>query len=515
MRNGDAQAAWAYHDATKHSVERLRNDPHHLDFATQPLPYKLYTDLEPQPLPRDWAAATMPALAAIAGAAPRPSGDVDLATLARLLLLSAGITRKVTYANGRETYFRAAACTGALYHVDLYVVCGALHGLAAGVYHFGPHDFSLRRLRAGDYRTVLARATAGETAVAAASAVLLSASTVWRNAWKYRARAYRHCFWDDGTLLANALAAAAAAELSAHVAVAFVDAVVERLLGIDGRREVALSLLALGTHDSAAAEREPELPALALATESADTPGIDYPEIATMHAASALHSEEEVRAWRAAAATLASQPGIPLADGGARIELRPTAALPEEPIDAVIQRRGSSRAFARTPITFAELSTMVVHATQGLDADFLPHPRAHLGDLYLIVHAVDGLAPGTYVHHREDQTLELLRSGDFRREAAFLDLGQELAGDASVNCYLLADLHRVLAALGARGYRAAQVEAAITGGRLYLGAYALRLGATGLTFFDDAVTEFFAPHAAGKSVMFLTAIGHTRSRTRP
>ena len=60
---------------------------------------------------------------------------------------------------------------------------------------------------------------------------------------------------------------------------------------------------------------------------------------------------------------------------------------------------------------------------------------------------------------------------------------------------------------GNRGYRGAQLEAAILGGRLYLAAYAQRLGASGLTFFDDDVTEFFSPHAAGKSVMFLIALG--------
>jgi hypothetical protein len=42
---------------------------------------------------------------------------------------------------------------------------------------------------------------------------------------------------------------------------------------------------------------------------------------------------------------------------------------------------------------------------------------------------------------------------------------------------------------------------------LYLAAYALGLGATGLTFFDDDVTDFFSPHASGKSVMFLVAAG--------
>ena len=85
---------------------------------------------------------------------------------------------------------------------------------------------------------------------------------------------------------------------------------------------------------------------------------------------------------------------------------------------------------------------------------------------------------------------------------------QELPVQASVNVYCLADLHSILARFGNRGYRAAQLEGGIIGGKLYLAAYAQRLGATGLTFYDDEVTAFFSPHAAGKSVMFLTAIGH-------
>src|SRR5207247_2278772 len=42
---------------------------------------------------------------------------------------------------------------------------------------------------------------------------------------------------------------------------------------------------------------------------------------------------------------------------------------------------------------------------------------------------------------------------------------------------------------------------------LYLTAYAQHLGATGLTFFDDDVIEFFSPHAKDKSAIFLLAIG--------
>jgi nitroreductase len=79
--------------------------------------------------------------------------------------------------------------------------------------------------------------------------------------------------------------------------------------------------------------------------------------------------------------------------------------------------------------------------------------------------------------------------------------------------YCLARLEPILARFGNRGYRAAQIEGGILGGKLYLAAYATGLGATGLTFYDDDVTEFFSPNAAGKSVMFLAAIGHPKKRS--
>jgi hypothetical protein len=104
--------------------------------------------------------------------------------------------------------------------------------------------------------------------------------------------------------------------------------------------------------------------------------------------------------------------------------------------------------------------------------------------------------------------LELLTEGDFRRASGRLGLSQQLPADAAVNIYCLASLLPILTRFGNRGYRAAQLEGGITGGRIYLAAYAQHFGATGLTFLDDEVTDFFSPHAAGKAVLFLTALGH-------
>ena len=109
------------------------------------------------------------------------------------------------------------------------------------------------------------------------------------------------------------------------------------------------------------------------------------------------------------------------------------------------------------------------------------------------------------VDWRDEPQLPFL--GVFRREARYLGLEQDLPGDASAAVFFLADLNAVLERWGNRGYRAVQLEAGILGGRLYLSAYAQRLGATGLTFYDDDVTAFFSPHAQGKSAIFLMALG--------
>ena len=514
MKNRETEATWAYHDGTKHSYQSIRTNPHYLDWENQPIPFKIYSGLEPIPLRHQLSSSGMPALAAIgtAVASDKESVAPTSQALAEILFLSAGVTRRRSYPGG-EMLFRAAACTGALYHIDIYLACGDLEDLEAGVYHFSPHDFALRRLRQGDHRAVLARASGNEPSVVTAPVTLVCASTYWRNAWKYQARAYRHCYWDNGTILANLLAAAGARQLPAKVVVGFVDGAVSTLLGLDAKREAPLSLVALGHTTAHAPGPLPTVEPLALETVPLSKSESDYPAMRAMHDASSLESEEEVTAWRGEAR---QRDGRRKDEGGkeARVfSLQPLRddEIPQDKIEEVIIRRGSTRQFARESITFAQLSTMLDRATRGIPADFLNSGES-LNDLYLIVHAVDDLPPGAYYFRRDQGVLQSLKEGLFRREAGNLGLGQEIPADCSVNVYFLADLKRALARFGNRGYRTAQLEASIMGGKLYLAAYAQRLGASGLTFFDDDVIEFFSPHAAGKSVMFLLVLGKSVKR---
>lgn len=517
MNNRQTEAAWTYHDTTKHSYQSIRTNRHYLDWENQPLPFKIYSGLAPISLPQNLSSSGIPALSAIATVPFPSSGEagLNMQALAEILYLSAGITRRRSYAGG-EMLFRAAACTGALYHIDLYLVCSDLDGLDAGVYQFSPQDFTVRQLRAGDFRSILVSATGEEPAIARAPCMIVSASTYWRNAWKYQARAYRHCYWDNGTVLANLLAAAAARKIPARVVLGFVDEVVSELLDLDERREAPLSIVALGNlPDQRVAS--PSVERLGLETMPLSKTEVDYPEIRKMHEASSLASEDEVVAWREDAREAEGERTS--GEGQPQTRLFPLESLsderiPTDTIEDVITRRGSTREFAREPISFAELSTILDRVTRGIPMDFLSRPEESLNDLYLIVHAVEGLPSGAYVLRRHQRALELLKGGDFRRDAGYLGLGQEIPADASVNIYFLADVKQALERFGNRGYRAAQLEAAIMGGKIYLSAYAQRLGASGLTFFDDDVTEFFSPDAAGKSVMFLIAVGKSAKRKK-
>lgn len=513
MKNRETDAAWQYHNGTKHSYQSVRTSPHYLDFDNQPIPLKIYPALEPISLPEHLSSSGMPALAAIASDAVETAVMPTRQSLAEVLFLSAGVTRRRVYPGG-EMLFRAAACTGALYHIDLYLVCGDLENLDAGVYQFSPQDFSLRRLRAGDYRSILLNASGEESSMANAPCVIVSASTFWRNAWKYQARAYRHCYWDNGTIAANLLAASAARKIPAKVVLGFVDATVNQLFALDSRREAPLSLVALGPSSAMKIGPSPPMPALVLETTPLSKHEVEYPAMQAVHGASSLESEAEVKVWREETGTTRGE-RIKDENGDAQIfplQLLSNGELPQDTIEEVIVRRGSTREFARDSITFAQLSTMLDRATSGINADCFPSAESSLNDLYLIVHAVESLPSGAYVFRRQERALELLKEGDFRREAGYLGLGQEIPADCSVNVYFLADLESILKRFGNRGYRVAQLEAAIMGGKLYLAAYAQRLGASGLTFFDDDVTEFFSPHAGGKSVMFLVALGKSAKR---
>ena len=428
------------------------------------------------------------------------AGVPDLASLARLLTYGAGVLRGRTFGFGEQTFFRTYASAGALYPNEVYVVCGALPGLSAGVYHFDPLDRSLVLLREGDRRGQLVRAAAAEPAVAAAPAVLVLTGIPWRTAWKYGDRGYRHVFWDAGMILANLLALAASSGLAARVVLGFADSEVEALLGLDAREfPCCLVPLGKGPPVPAAGTRSAEDPIPARPLSSRER---EFPAIRRASDAGRLLSAEDITAWREAGGGLEraeswdeQQPIVPGA-----VQLRPDS------LEEVIRRRGSARAFGKGTMPAGVLAMILDRSTGGVSTDYSPRGAAVVQP-YVIANGVDGLDPGAYLYRFPG--FRLLRTGGFRREAGYLCLEQRLAADAAATHFLMVDLDRVLEVLGDRGYRAAQLEAAITAGRLYLAAYAELYGATGLTFYDEEVRRFLCPEAPGCNCMLVVATGES------
>jgi SagB-type dehydrogenase family enzyme len=284
---------------------------------------------------------------------------------------------------------------------------------------------------------------------------------------------------------------------------------VNSLIDLNTEKEVSLALVPIGFTNEDPTQEIPVIPSLNLKTEPLSNYDFDDQEIQKIHQTSSLTSLSEVKDW------LGVTPKIKIPFPGENpISLDPFKEdkIPPASLEQVIIRRGSAREFSREPISFQQLSTILYYSTMGVPIDFLEPYGSSLINLYLIINAVDGLQSGSYFYNREQNILELLKGGKFRQTAGYLGLDQDLPADGSVAVFFMTDLETVLQRFGNRGYRAAQLEASILGGKFYLTSYAQTLDATGLTFYDDAVTEFFSPHAKDKSVMFMVVLGKKRSQ---
>jgi SagB-type dehydrogenase family enzyme len=491
----------------------LENPFVRLDPSIEPLPYKTYTTLPRIELPRELPAGSRSALEALAPDQLEGTGSLpNLRAVARLALFTNGLlNRQGQLSSGRVVDFRTAGATGARYHLELYFVCADLAELGAGVYHYASDDHTLRPLRLGDWRSELAEAAGAEPSLLRAPLVAVLTSTFWRNAYTYKARAYRHTFWDSGTTLANFIGVAAAMGYPTRVVIGFADHLANRLLGVDGERESAIALCSVGQADPAPYAAR-DVPPIDHPSRPISAGEVVFPAMMTMHAASRLDTATAAAAWRAN--PLQRSAGVPT---GSLVDVRPLpqAELPRVSIEEVILARRSTRHYdTATPLAFKQLSTLLSLSATPFGFDCLDPEAPPLHDAYVIVNSVAGLQPGAYLHRVREGTLELLRAGDFRATATHLAVNQAYAGDAHVNVYYLADLGSVLARYGSRGYRLAQLEAALYAGRFNLAAHALDLGGVGSTSYDDEVVRFFSPHAAGKHYLFVTVAGVRRRRAR-
>jgi hypothetical protein len=275
-------------------------------------------------------------------------------------------------------------------------------------------------------------------------------------------------YWDAGTMIANTLALAEAGGHRPRLLTQFPDAAVTRLVGADGTQEFPLAIVTLGRGVPAIG------PGGEAATGAIDVAPVEFPLVTL-----AQHAGDGVRLGGPWPITEPVDGDVPATDD----------------LDTVILRRGS----ARTLDAAAEVDrrTFERSLAVALRGTRVPH--------FIAVHAVEGLAPGLY---RWPDLERPLRRGSLRDELWVACYGQDLGRDASFVVIGAADLDH----LDDRGYREAQLDAGIVEGRLHLAAYALAIGASGMTFLDSEIPALLGEPLAG---LLFTCVGVPFHRTTP
>lgn len=492
----------AYHQASKHHLERYAPGPGRLDWANQPDPFRVYTGcprVEP-PLMADGLAVTYGEVRSARLPPPRPFEGQHIGALFELGL---GLAAWKAYGDSRWA-LRCNPSSGNLHPTEGYLISPTMPGLPGGVYHYVSRDHALEQ-----------RAELRQDA--RFPPVLGLTSIVWREAWKYGLRAFRYCQLDTGHAIGALSLAAAALGWRIRVLEWPGEAALAAWLGVDRAADRG--------------EAEPELPECLLAVE-ADEPSARL-------TADGLAEPLAPTGWRGRANRLSRQhrhwPGLEEVAQATALPGRltepaatpaPTGSLPppvhELPLAALIRRRRSAQAFDG-------MTTLPAEVFYAIAARLLPTadsppwtawpwaPRVHL---VFFVHRVEGLEPGLYLLPRDVQTLPELRAAlrsdwlwaktgpatlpihlllphDLRDIAATLSCHQAIAADACFAVAMLADFDGIDVAPWR--YRLRHWEAGLIGQVLYLEAEAAGLRGTGIgCFFDDAVHRLLGLPAEGR-----------------
>lgn len=501
-----------YHELTKHRLDRYAPGPGRLDWANQPDPFRRYSGapLIELPLQADESTTAWREVHAGEAIAPRP---LDRAGIALLLELSLAISAWKSH-GGDAWALRCNPSSGNLHPTEGYLLCPRLPDLPGGLYHYAPRAHALELRAAADW----------ENAFGASGFLVGLSSIVWREAWKYGARAWRYCQHDVGHALAALRYAAATLGWQAQLLDSVGDDTLAALLGL--------------TRGEDFAGAEPEEPD-ALLWVGPEPPRLDIPALLAAQCrwqgrANAL-SPEHVHWPQLALTQAARKPDTSPASAPALPALpAPAPSTSSARASTLIRQRRSAVDFdGVTGIdrqTFFALLDALLPRAGVPPWDALPwRPRVHP---ILFVHRVEGLPSGLYALPRSEEGAALLRANlrpdwlwepaagapghlplhlllptDLRAAARTVSCHQDIAADSAFSLGMLAEFDGPLST-GEWVYRQLFWEAGMLGQALYLEAEAAGLRGTGIgCYFDDAMHELLGLRGTALQDLYHFTVG--------
>jgi len=520
----------AYHERTKHFPGRYARSLGHMDWATQPDPFRrfdgapvLCLDLVPFGEQPRYEPAFF-----LRGIPPEPLGRRWVSQLFQdSLALSAW-----KQAGGERWSLRVNPSSGNLHPTEGYLIAGPVEGLhdKPAVFHYAPREHALER-RADLFDA----AWAGLASQLPPGSVLVGLTSIhWRESWKYGERAFRYCHHDVGHAIGAVAVAAAGLGWEARLCEGVTDADLARLLGIDSQigheTENPDCLLALCPQNAPFSIEQQQaftLPQDARwPTEWHGTPNRLSPDH-VQHWPAIDEVAEATRKIEPPAATFWEGTSVvngSLTEGDSSLALRP-----------ILQQRRSAVAFdGGSGLTRRAFFQILLKTVPGKDQiPFTTLPWRPSVDLLLFVHRVEGVLPGLYILLRDPARKETLRrlmapgfawtspegspaslplflleAGDARRVAAQTSCGQDIAADGVFAAAMLAEYRAPIETIGSWFYRRLHWEAGVVGQQLYLEAEASGIRATGIgCFFDELTHRTFGLKGDAFQVLYHFTVG--------
>ena len=537
MSTSTLQIIKHYHQQTKHRPGAYARSAGFMDWANQPLPYRLYQGAEKIRLPLPSLLKNeldnVPA-SYLYERSTKPAKAICLESIAALLQNSLGLSAWKSY-NGTEWALRVNPSSGNLHPTECYLLLpdleieteGNLNSEHKNAYstHYNPYINSLEK------RAVLSESSSELLNKKQGFAVVLT-SIAWREAWKYGERAYRYCQHDLGHALAALNIAANLNGWQVEVLENVSNKKVQSILGLNQSNTVEEEVEYVDcicwvscSNDHIEEVKNPEK-VKSLEEVKAwlnDLPEITYVDPANQLSQShqdwpiiddvfnATHQQDLtfLTAETISSSSALSEKFLSVKNHAEQTD----SSLIEQSAQALIHQRRSAQSFDAIASTMS-IDTFVSQLQKTLPEknilfSLLPQPaQTHL---MLFVHHVEGINSGLYLWLRnpshlnalksamhsdfewsqtiENQPLYLLKKGDYRKITKAVSCEQDIAADSTYSLGMLTKFEDNLIR-SASQYPLLFWETGMIGQALYLAAESSGYRGTGIgCFFDDLVHD--------------------------
>lgn len=396
---------------------------------------------------------------------------LDEPALSTLLRYGYGISRQEFDTNGTWPYHRMVASARCLFGVQLYVC------LPDGVHHYDAPHHALVRLRDGDHRHLLTRAT-GKTG-AMPEAVFVLSGLFAKTAYIYRDYAYRLCTQEAGLLLGNLDLVARSMGLRTHVHHQFVDEPVNRLLGLDRDEEPALAVAPLYFADGdPRRDRVAETAEALAATIDPIEPDMAPGGLRVARTCPTLTKVNRASLRTDTAAFADAAPAAPGASAAEPLPL-PVFELPEVDLAAVLRSRDSGPGIFRpvaSRVDGIELWTRLARVRAGVRSDSVPPGVPVPLEIFLTVGDLTGIPAGCYRLDQDTGALHPTGRADAGADPMTAIERVTIPGPVFHNMnavvHLVGDRDWAFDTFGDRGYRVINQEAGLLAHRVCVAAAA-------------------------------------------